>query len=102
MGGGPLEPRVPSTWPSWAREVAEGGRERVSGQGTGCPFAGGSDPPWQVGTCGQQPGGFYSRSVPIRLDGVDTVLGPAPTLKEGTVFLELQALAREVAALEDF
>ena len=81
---------------SWGRE---GKGLRV---GDRLPLCWGSDPPWQAGTHGQKPGGFYSRSVPVRLDGVDTVLAPAPTLKEGTVFLELQVLAREVAALEDF
>lgn len=51
---------------------------------------------------GQWPCGVYSRSIPVHLDGIDTVFGPAPTLKEGTVVLELQALAGEVAALKDF
>lgn len=51
---------------------------------------------------GQRPHGLYSRSVPVHLDGVDAALGPAPTLQERAVLLELQALAREVAALEDF
>ena len=68
----------------------------------GTPPLLGSDPPWQVGTGSRWPRGLYSRSVPVHLDGVDTVLGPAPTLKERTVVLELQTLAREVAALEDF
>lgn len=44
---------------------------------------------------------LYSRSIPIHLDGIDTALGPAPALQEGAVFHELQALACEVAALED-
>lgn len=53
-------------------------------------------PLWSAATpCG------YSCSIPIHLDGVDTVLGPAPSLKGGTVVLELQALASETAALED-
>lgn len=46
--------------------------------------------------------GLYSRSVPVHLDGVDAVLGPAPTLQEGAVLQELQALARKVATLKDF
>lgn len=50
---------------------------------------------------GRRPCGLYSRAVPIHLDGVDTVLGPAPALQEGTVVLKLQAPASEVAALED-
>lgn len=44
---------------------------------------------------------LYSRSIAIHLDGVDAALGPAPALQEGAVFHELQALACEVAALED-
>lgn len=49
-----------------------------------------------------RPCGLHSRSVPVDLDGVDGVLGPALTLQERAVFLQLQTLAGEVAALEDF
>lgn len=44
---------------------------------------------------------LYLRSIPVHLDGVDTALGPAPALQEGAILHELQALACEVAALED-
>lgn len=104
----PLGPCVPSLWPCWATEEAtslfDWGREQAL-------HLLGSDPPRSLprpavlgptGACGQRLRGLYSRSVPIHLDGVDTVLGPAPTLKEGTLALELQALASEVVALKDF
>lgn len=37
----------------------------------------------------QGPASLYSRSVPVHLDGIDAVLGPALALQEGAVFLEL-------------
>lgn len=43
---------------------------------------------------------WYSRSVTINLDGVDTVLGQALHAQEGTVFAKLHALAGEVVSLE--
>lgn len=49
----------------------------------------------------QRPHGLRSCSARIHLDGADAVLGPALTLKAGTVVSELQPLASEVTAPED-
>ena len=42
----------------------------------------------------------YVRSVSVNLDGVDTALGQASGLQEGTVIAQLHTLAGEVVSLE--
>lgn len=45
---------------------------------------------------------LYVRSIPINLDGVDTILGQTSCFQKRTVVTQLHTLAAEVVFLEQF
>lgn len=97
----PLGPCVPSPWPCWATEEVTS----LFDWGRGPHLLGVTRTAASLRLLCRAQLGLWSaatHSVPVYLDGVATVLSPALTLKEGTVVLELQALASEAAALVDF